>query len=1114
MENNKAIKFFQNMMSPDKYIRTQAEKDFETLKSYPFKDSFQIFQEGIKYPDKKICQFATLMMKKMYLDNNEILEKYKNDLEEIRNFILSQITFNNQDWITLKRFGEVLAMIYQKGKEKNYYFEEIMQIFSKNDFLARKLALFIISNLSELGVINDNFAKQNSNDFIQIFKVTMEDKKDEVKSSAIIAFNKFIVNLKDENVQESFSILINPLLKNILSLFKENVELEKEIFDSLVFLADSYPKFFINNLDEIIEFVCKISSEKKIDFRLRISSLEIIYTLAHSIPSKIRGSQNFIKIFIPLIFHLILDIDNINSLENWGKLKEEDENELEFMFYHIKSGLERISLDLGGKYFMDIINNYIKNYLKSNNWVEIHGGFATLAFISESLKDIFSSTLKELLQYISQGLIHEHPRVRYMALLFLGNLLTETAPKPQKEYIGNILPAIAKLLRDEQLLRVKSMACLTLNNFLAGLISKSKNVENNVKLLKPYIKDLVDFILNILDESIKINYEPLQKNSLECISLLSNIEEKYFEEYYPKIMPGLKKLYYNLNTETPEQKQLRTNCINTIGYLFSGISDDYDNYKNDFIELSQAFINDLEKLPIEDPQIIAIIEAFINISLGINFSDFKKIFEKLYSFLEKYISADIGLTLQDAEVDNYVPNEEQPKGVGSVIFNFGVKSKKISVNTFALQLKITSLESLNEIALNLGENFKNYSEKYLNLVRNLLTFAYSRKIRKISIKSIYTCSNTCSNDDERQKVFDLIIIDLLNLLEFDIESGFFKDMKCIIKYIGKSLSLFESEMNIDNDRINKIFEVLKKVLLKAKSKINSLYDLFKNDKDGIYDANDKSDQNSDILQLQKIYQYINILFKGFHLLENNIFTKYGKYLLEFYSELWGEEQKNLLENDQNNEKKSREVHENSLLMCIHFYNIFMEYSDEQSFRNLSIDYYSKTQEICKIQIGENILGYILDGYGIICQRQDNILFEQKFNSIITFIQNIINMKENNKNQLSYERAVRALGKYIYYKVENNHNLTDEYKCDITKKFLKFLPVTNDLELSDKICSELFDQINEENCQLLLKENIEEETKKAIYRIIELNTKENFIEDLTKLLKCSLSLGLNFSHLVD
>ena len=261
-------------------------------------------------------------------------------------------------------------------------------------------------------------------------------------------------------------------------------------------------------------------------------------------------------------------------------------------------------------------------------------------------------------------------------------------------------------------------------------------------------------------------------------------------------MPGVKKLFFGLDAKTEKQKQLKTNCINTIGYLFSGIRKQYQEYKNDYKELSEAFVNSLEKLPEEDPQIIAIVEAFISISLGMDFSDFEQIFQKLFSFLAKYISADIGLTLKDADVDEYIPDEKDNKdGVVSVVFNFGVKSKKISVNTFALQLKIVSIEALNEIALNLGESFKNYTGKYLELNKNLLTFAYSRKIRKTAIKSIYTCINACPKDKERKKVFETIRTDLLNSLKFDIDAKFFKDMKCIIKYIGKSINLFEEKVD-------------------------------------------------------------------------------------------------------------------------------------------------------------------------------------------------------------------------------------------------------------------------------------------------------------------------------
>lgn len=97
-----------------------------------------------------------------------------------------------------------------------------------------------------------------------IFGSTIKDENDEIKSSAIVGFNKFIVNLKNEEVQNLFISLIEPLLLNILSLFKEKSAIEKEIFDSLIFLVDSYPKFFKDSIDILIDFVSKISLEKKL----------------------------------------------------------------------------------------------------------------------------------------------------------------------------------------------------------------------------------------------------------------------------------------------------------------------------------------------------------------------------------------------------------------------------------------------------------------------------------------------------------------------------------------------------------------------------------------------------------------------------------------------------------------------------------------------------------------------------------------------------------------------------------------------------------------------------------------------------------------------------------
>ena len=72
---------------------------------------------------------------------------------------------------------------------------------------------------------------------------------------------------------------------------------------------------------------------------------------------------------------------------------------------------------------------------------------------------------------------------------------------------------------------------------------------------------------------------------------MSNLLEKDFAPYYDMIMPGLKKLFYNLEAKTTEQKTLKSNCIETIAFLCSSVSENSEKYMGDLTEISQAFVN-------------------------------------------------------------------------------------------------------------------------------------------------------------------------------------------------------------------------------------------------------------------------------------------------------------------------------------------------------------------------------------------------------------------------------------------------------------------------------------------------------------------------------------------
>jgi hypothetical protein len=154
------------------------------------------------------------------------------------------------------------------------------------------------------------------------------------------------------------------------------------------------------------------------------------------------------------------------------------------MFYAVRDSFDRLAVDLGGDFFMACTADYIKKFMNSANWIEVHAAYTAMAFMSDGCKDSFSKNLKEFMQFISTGLIHKHPRVRYAALFAFGSVLKSTAPKPQKEFTNNILPALAQLMSDkEPSIRVKTQSCNSLVEFLKGLLNDQLTSEESNNLI-------------------------------------------------------------------------------------------------------------------------------------------------------------------------------------------------------------------------------------------------------------------------------------------------------------------------------------------------------------------------------------------------------------------------------------------------------------------------------------------------------------------------------------------------------------------------------------------------------------------------------------------------------
>ena len=153
-----------------------------------------------------------------------------------------------------------------------------------------------------------------------------------------------------------------------------------------------------------------------------------------------------------------------------------------------------------------------------------------------------------------------------------------------------------------------------------------------------------------------------------------------------------------MNAQTPEQKKLKSNTIETMSFLCSSISEDREKYLNDLNEIANAFLNYMKTLPEEDPQLSSLLNGFTHLSLALK-DKFEPILVQLLPILKNFIAADIGFKAEDAVLDEYIPADKKEKSkLDSVIFNLGASQTKLSLNTFALQNKILSFTVLYDIA--------------------------------------------------------------------------------------------------------------------------------------------------------------------------------------------------------------------------------------------------------------------------------------------------------------------------------------------------------------------------------------------------------------------------------
>ncbi len=153
-------------------------------------------------------------------------------------------------------------------------------------------------------------------------------------------------------------------------------------------------------------------------------------------------------------------------------------------------------------------------------------------------------------------------------------------------------------MRTETYLKLKTQATSATINFVRELIVvDERNIDDTKKeasIMETYTKDLLENCSYLLNESLEKNFPPLQEEILALLACIASLIEDEFAQYYNNFMPGLKTILENTPNDTRQQRDLKSNTIQCIGFLLEAVKEKQDEFSQDAIEIAQAFMSLLQ----------------------------------------------------------------------------------------------------------------------------------------------------------------------------------------------------------------------------------------------------------------------------------------------------------------------------------------------------------------------------------------------------------------------------------------------------------------------------------------------------------------------------------------
>lgn len=318
----------------------------------------------------------------------------------------------------------------------------------------KQFAMYNFEILSEYHLSQEHIVG-HSGEFLELFTATLQENDGAIKVAALKAITAFLSSIDDTEVVIKYKGMMDNLLDVVTSVMQADETQGQASLESMIELTQSHGDVWADCMPKLIHVVSQVMRHTEFENATRQSALEIITTLAEGMAGILRKHADALRTeFFPALAFMMTEIEHADDLEAW---LEEEDTELQAKNDPASvaaDSLQRISVYLGEKTTLGCVTALVKSGVESAEWKEQVMGFSCLGMISEACKKQFKANLEDVAKMSVSGFGSPNARVRWEAMQSTGLLLNDLAPTFQTKFHNELLPALIKMMNEEQHLKL------------------------------------------------------------------------------------------------------------------------------------------------------------------------------------------------------------------------------------------------------------------------------------------------------------------------------------------------------------------------------------------------------------------------------------------------------------------------------------------------------------------------------------------------------------------------------------------------------------------------------------------------------------------------------------